>query len=129
MNARSLARLYAMLACGGEWEGQRLLSEERLRQATALQTSEPDAVIGLPMNKALGYMLGGEWSPMGPAAAFGHPGSGGSIGFADPRHRFAFALTKTRLVSAMPGQDAAYLVAEATRSALGLSESAPTSAI
>jgi hypothetical protein len=35
MNARSLARLYAMLASNGEWEGQRLLSEERLRQATA----------------------------------------------------------------------------------------------
>src|SRR4030088_1759276 len=110
-----------MLASNGEWEGQRLLSEERLRQASALQTSEPDAVTAIPMNKGLGYMLGGEWSPMGPTpAAFRHPGSGGSIGFADPRHRFAFALTKTRLVSAMPGQDAAYLVAEATRGALGL---------
>jgi hypothetical protein len=37
-NARLLARLYAMLLSNGEWEGQRLLSEERLRQATALQT-------------------------------------------------------------------------------------------
>jgi CubicO group peptidase (beta-lactamase class C family) len=130
MNARSLARIYAMLASNGELEGQRFVSEERLREATALQTSEPDAVVGMPMNKALGYMLGGEWSPMGPSpAAFGHPGSGGSIGFADPRHRFAFALTKTRLVTAMPGQDAAYLVAEATRVALGLSATEPTSAV
>jgi len=113
-----------------EWEGQRLLSPERLRQATALQTSEPDAVIGMPMNKALGYMLGGEWSPMGTSPSeFGHPGSGGSIGFADPRHRFAFALTKTRLVTAMPGQDAAYLVAEATRTAVGLSTTAASNAV
>jgi CubicO group peptidase (beta-lactamase class C family) len=125
LNARSLARLYAMLAANGEWEGRRLLSEERLHQATVLQTSETDAVVGLPMNKALGYMLGGEWSPMGPSpAAFGHPGSGGSTGFADPRHRFAFALTKTRLVSTVPGQDAAYLIAEATRAALGMATTA-----
>ncbi len=80
MNARSLARMYAMLASNGEWGGQRFVSEERLRAATSVQTSESDAVVGMPMNKALDYMLGGEWSPMGPSpAAFGHPGSGGSM--------------------------------------------------
>ena len=119
-----------MLASNGEWEDRRLLSEERLHLATALQTSEPDAVTGLSMNKALGYMLGGEWSPMGSSlAVFGHPGSGGSIGFADPRNRFAFALTKMRLVSAMPGQDAAFVVAEAARAGLGLATAAPIGAL
>jgi len=38
-------------------------------------------------------------------------------------------VTKTRLVTAMPGQDAAYLVAEATRVALGLSATEPMSAV
>jgi CubicO group peptidase (beta-lactamase class C family) len=99
-----------------------LLWDERLRRATALQTSGPDAVVGIAMNKALGHTLGGNWSPMGPSlAVFGHLGSGGSIGFADPRDRFAFALTRTRLVTALPGQDAAYRIAEATRAAVGLS--------
>ena len=37
MNARSLARLYAMLASNGEWEGQRLLSEERLSPSQFIQ--------------------------------------------------------------------------------------------
>ena len=41
MNARSLARLYAMLASNGEWKIGACLSEERLHLATALQTSEP----------------------------------------------------------------------------------------
>jgi CubicO group peptidase (beta-lactamase class C family) len=120
-NARSLARLYAMLAGGGELDGVRLLSPERVRQASTPQTSGVDAVLGWPVSWALGYMLGGEGSAMGRSpAAFGHPGSGGSIGFADPTQRFAFALTKTRLVTAPPEQDAAYLVAETTRAALGL---------
>jgi CubicO group peptidase (beta-lactamase class C family) len=110
-----------MLARGGELDGVRLLSPERVSQATALQTSQVDAVLSWPTSRALGYMLGGEASPLGRSpAAFGHPGSGGSIGFADPANHFAFALTKTRLVTAPPEQDAAYLVAEATRAALGL---------
>jgi CubicO group peptidase (beta-lactamase class C family) len=126
-NARSLARLYAMLAGGGELDGVRLLSPERVSQATALQTSEVDAVLGWPINRALGYVLGEESSPMGRSlASFGHPGSGGSIGFADPTNHFAFALTKTRLVTAPPEQDAAYLAAEATRAALGLPLSSPS---
>src|SRR5260370_42236447 len=73
--------------------------------------------------KASATFLGSGWSPMSPrATAFGHPGSGGSIGFADPERCFAFGLTKTRLVTALPGQDAAYLIAEATRAALDLSD-------
>jgi CubicO group peptidase (beta-lactamase class C family) len=59
MNARSLARLYAMLASDGEWEGQRLLSQERLRQATAW-------VRRLPRSDILDHVA--------------------SIGFADPRN-------------------------------------------
>ena len=86
-----------------------------------------------PYSQSSGVTRSSEYratSPMGPSpTAFGHPGSGGSIGFADPRHRFAFALTKTRLLSAMPGQDAAYLVAEATRDALGLSATEPMDAV
>ncbi len=122
MNARSLARLYAALACGGELDGVRVMSRERVALATQLQTDEVDAVLGVPVRRALGFFLGDELSPMGSQpGVFGHPGSGGSIGFADPRQRFAFALMKTRLVSLPePGVDAATLIAEATRAALGL---------
>jgi CubicO group peptidase (beta-lactamase class C family) len=121
MSARALARLYAMLACGGDLDDVRLLSPERLAQATELQSDAVDAVLGWPINRALGYMLGGVGSAMGPSLkVFGHPGSGGSIGFADPTQRFAFALLKTRLVAATPEEYAASRVAIATRSALGL---------
>jgi|KBSSwiStaDraftv2_1062776.scaffolds.fasta_scaffold46599_3 CubicO group peptidase (beta-lactamase class C family) len=122
MNARALARHYAALACAGELDGVRLMSAERIGIATMLQTEDRDLVIGRSIRKGLGYFLGGDpLSATGARhSAFGHAGSGGSIGFADPDHRFALALLKTRLVTAEPGEDAAYLVAREARAALGL---------
>jgi CubicO group peptidase (beta-lactamase class C family) len=120
MNARSLARHYAALA-GGTAVPQ-LLPSERIRIATTLQTEEDDLVVGPGARKALGYCIGGgELSAFGErSTGFGHTGAGGSIGLADPEHGFAFAIAKTRMVAAMPGEDAAYLVAKETRQALGI---------
>lgn len=120
MNARSLACHYAALI--GLVDGWRLLPAERLRAATTLQTDEPDLVAGPGRRRALGYELGGgELSAFGSRpTAFGHGGAGGNIGFADPEHRFAFALAKTRMVDAMPGESAADLVARETSDALGI---------
>jgi CubicO group peptidase (beta-lactamase class C family) len=67
--------------------------------------------------------IGGQLSTFGSRpAAFGHPGAGGSIGFADPEYHFAFAIVKTRMVEALPSESAAYLVATETRRALGIPE-------
>lgn len=38
----------------------------------------------------LGYMLHGSASPFLDAGSFGHPGRGGSLGFADPESGIAF---------------------------------------
>lgn len=118
--ARSLARFYAALI--PETADSSLLSPAQLRIATALQTREEDAIMGSPARKALGYFLGGDaLSPMGTRlSSFGHAGAGGSIGFADPDYGLAFALAKTRMVTAEPGQSAAYLVAHEVRDALGI---------
>ncbi|MCX6021948.1 MAG: serine hydrolase [Chloroflexi bacterium] len=135
MNARALARHYAALAQGGEIDGVRLLTPERLRIATRLETDASDQVLGpgypTPVRRALGYQLGG---PRHPATAyqtasgqrltsFGHPGAGGTMAFADPEIGFAFAMTKNLTRVSVPGvPDAAVLVAEATRRALGIAE-------
>ncbi len=121
MNARSLARLYAALGAGGALGGVRILPEERVRTATRLQTDAFDLVIQQPVHKALGYFRSGPISAMGPrATAFGHPGAGGALGFADPEREFAFALTKSSLVAgAEPGTSAAEVVGALMRRELG----------
>lgn len=123
MNARSLARHYAALVGDGA-DGVRLLTPERVRIATTLQTETDDLVTGVAGRKALGYALGGLLSPYGDRiTAFGHGGYGGASGFADPGYRFAFALAKNRLAINPPGESSANLVAGATRAALGIPES------
>lgn len=122
MNARAIARHYAVLACGVV-DGVHLLSPECIQRALALQTEDVDLVLGVAVRKGLGYVLGGPLSPMGARiTAFGHPGAGGSIGFADPAYRFAFGLTKNRLTTSPASEDTAYLVARAVREALSIPE-------
>ncbi len=120
MSARALARHYAALI--GEVDGVRLLPAERIAVATALQTDATDLVIGVPTRKGLGYFLGGPRSPMSErVSAFGHPGAGGSIGFADPEYGLAVGFTKNMLRTALdPTQASAYRVGEKIREALGI---------
>ncbi|MGE0544026.1 MAG: serine hydrolase domain-containing protein [Dehalococcoidia bacterium] len=120
MSARSLARHYAALI--GEVDGVRLLPAERIAAATALQTDATDVVIGVPTRKGLGYFLGGPRSPMSERiSAFGHPGAGGSIGFADPEYGLAVGFTKNMLRAALdPTQASAYRVGQKIREALGI---------
>jgi CubicO group peptidase (beta-lactamase class C family) len=90
--ARSLARLYAALAEGGEIDGVRLLSAKTLARATAPQTPTPKRlVIPWEMRWRLGYH--GVATTCGiPRRAFGHFGFGGSGAWADPSRRLAVGL-------------------------------------
>lgn len=90
--ARSLARLYALLAADGEFEGVRLLRRETLWRATEVQNRTVDRVIPIPMHWRLGYH---RVATFGPSVrnAFGHSGFGGSGAWADPDRELAVALT------------------------------------
>ena len=90
--ARSLARMYACLAAGGELDGVRLISQRTLQQATRVQNEAPGrAVLPIDMRWRLGYH--GVATTRGfPARAFGHFGFGGSGGWADPSLGLAVAL-------------------------------------
>ena len=121
MNARAIARHYAALAAGGELEGVRILSAERVAEATALQTDARDEVMEMRNRKALGYMLGGEGDGgdvrIGSTGSeFGHPGHGGSIGFADPHRALAVGFTKNLMTNhADRRSSSAYLVGQVAR--------------
>src|SRR2546426_2423497 len=94
-SARAIARMYAALL--GGVDGVRLLSPERLREATTAPVSGVDEVFGMPTTWALGYSMG---VPGGDTkTAFGVGGVGGSFAGCDASTGIAFAVTKNRLAN------------------------------
>jgi CubicO group peptidase (beta-lactamase class C family) len=123
MNARAIARHYAMLAGHGELDGIRILSAACVDTIRTPQPHLPDAIWEDGRSRrGLGYALGGDGAEGGSpvmgmgGGEFGHGGNGGSLGFADPERNFAFGLTKNLMKNdAEPSKAAAYLVAELIR--------------
>jgi CubicO group peptidase (beta-lactamase class C family) len=93
--ARSLAKLYSLLAHGGEAGGARLLSPQTLEQIATVHSRGPDHVLVVPMGWRLGYHSAFTTRGTVPGA-FGHFGLGGSGGWADPRHDLALAMVCNR---------------------------------
>jgi CubicO group peptidase (beta-lactamase class C family) len=113
--ARALARFYAALI--GEVDGHRILAPDVLAAATAVQASGIDRILRVPVRVATGF---GRPTPdafwYGPAA-FGFPGYGGSLGFADPDTGLAFGYVMNHVVEGAPDPRAAALL-DAVRAVL-----------
>jgi CubicO group peptidase (beta-lactamase class C family) len=123
MSARGLARMYAMLANGGELEGVRILSRAAISRATELQSFELDEVYRVRVRRGLGYRLGPDTGPGAGPNAFGHVGGGGSFGYADPDRNFALAFAKNYFAyntGVSPDRRAGPAVGHAVLSALDL---------
>ena len=103
--ARSIARIYAMLANDGELDGVRILKPETVERLQAEQWEEDaDGMMGMHIRMALGVMKN---SPpaisMGPGRqTFGHYGSNGALAFSDRDRNLAFGTT-TNFLTAGPG--------------------------
>lgn len=99
-DARSLARMYAALAGGGRLDGVELVSQEAIDRHRAVQFAGYDVVLCQDKRYALGYMLTDPGSPhrYGPNdRAFGHPGLGGSLAFADPENGVGFGYVMNQM--------------------------------
>lgn len=90
--ARSLARMYAVIAGGGQVDGVRLLSEDRVREISQVHSRARDRVLFIPMHWRMGYHRAFTIGVSAPHA-FGHYGYGGSGAFCDPSRDLAVALT------------------------------------
>ncbi|HET6634277.1 MAG TPA: serine hydrolase domain-containing protein [Streptomyces sp.] len=106
--ARSLARMYAALV--SDVDGVRLLAPETVAAAAREQAAGPDQVMMIPSRFGTGYMLPSETVPMTGPRAFGHPGRGGSLAFADPEHGIAFAYVMNHVIESPEDRRAASLV-------------------
>jgi CubicO group peptidase (beta-lactamase class C family) len=113
--ARSLAKFYAMLVAGGEWGGRRYVTARVLEQMGAELVSGRDEVFLLDTAFAGGFMKDAPRANrrlFGPSkSAFGHPGAGGSLAFADPENGVAFAYVMNQMnYGVLPGRKALDLV-------------------
>ena len=118
-NARGLARLYAPLGLRGDLDGVHLLTEDTVKAAIVEQANGMDEVLGMHTVFALGFMVpGGDTFAVPSPGAFGHPGAGGSLGFADPGAGVGFGYAMNQMMTAGGDSTSAPLI-EALYAALG----------
>lgn len=83
--ARGLARLYGALAGDGSLDGVRLVRPDALRPLHGRQTwKERDRTLQKPIGWSQGFVKDEPHLFSRSPRAFGHPGAGGPVGWADP---------------------------------------------
>jgi CubicO group peptidase (beta-lactamase class C family) len=65
-NARSVASIQSVLACGGEAGGKRLLSQKGCDAVFDQQTNGVDLALGIPVRFGMGFGLNSPEAPLGP---------------------------------------------------------------
>lgn len=96
--ARAIAHAYSVFATGGKELG---LREETLRQLMAPPVAPllgfHDEVLKLETRFSLGFAKPDPDDPFGPPSSFGHPGSGGAFGYADPEAAIGYGYVLNRM--------------------------------
>jgi CubicO group peptidase (beta-lactamase class C family) len=88
-NARAIALVQSLLACGGTVGGVRVLSPAGCERAREVQFDGEDRVLGMPARYGLGYGLFG--------SALGWGGWGGALVWVDPDERTAIAYVTNQM--------------------------------
>jgi CubicO group peptidase (beta-lactamase class C family) len=89
--AGAVARLYAAFAAGGTLDGVTVLDSDLLAEATRPQSDGWCPFLEREVTFGLGFQPTRPDRPFGPnPGSFGHYGSGGALGFADPAAGLAF---------------------------------------
>lgn len=98
-DAKSLARFYAMLAAEGQFEGKSYFESSPLSLMAEETVNGEDQVLPVATRFSHGFMLPQDRreARMGKPGSFGHPGAGGSFGFADPANKLAFGYVMNRM--------------------------------
>jgi len=111
-NARSVARVHAALANGGELDGVRLMSQEGVERIFVEQAHNVDVVLGVKMRMGTGFGLMSDMVPLSPnprACFWG--GWGGSICLVDLDAELSIAYVMNRMATDLIGDMRGVLVA------------------
>ncbi|MEI6070262.1 MAG: serine hydrolase domain-containing protein [Verrucomicrobiae bacterium] len=110
-SARSLAKFYAMLAAGGRWEGVSYFGARAPGWMSARLSRGFDQILRMETSFSAGFMMdpSDAGKPCGllgrSLRAFGHPGAGGSLGFADPDSGIGFGYVMNQMeAGVLPGE-------------------------
>jgi CubicO group peptidase (beta-lactamase class C family) len=110
-DAATIAAMYSASFVDTETGGAtvRLLGDDTRARATARMTprGERDDVLRMETAFAMGFMTPSPVVPFVGEGSYGHPGAGGSLGFADPGRGLAFAYVMNRMGNALIGDDRA----------------------
>jgi len=117
--ASALAGFYSLLANGGVRDGVRYFTPEACSWMSAHRSQGFDCILRVETSFSAGFMMDPLDSSgrkirslLGPSLrAFGHPGAGGSLGFADPETGIAFGYVMNQMEQGvLPGERASALV-------------------
>jgi CubicO group peptidase (beta-lactamase class C family) len=90
--ARAVASLYGAVARG------EVLSRDSIVRAGTESSRGLDEILRVETRFGSGFMISVPEEPFGPnEGSFGHPGAGGSVGFADPVAKLGFGFVPSRL--------------------------------
>ncbi len=119
-NARSIARIHAILANGGMAQGKRFLSEAGCRKALEVQAEGRDRILGMTMRWGLGFAVsGGAMSFPNPGTIF-WGGYGGALAIIDMDARTTMAYAMNKMGSTATGDLRGLGLAMAAWEALGV---------
>ncbi|MDB5499051.1 MAG: beta-lactamase [Phenylobacterium sp.] len=132
-NARALAHIYAPLSLDGALDGVRLVDEMALPAMRNVRSaSSCDLILRLPTTFTLGFSKTWGARSLGPGShvilgeqAFGTPGMGGSIGFADGEAQLSFGYVMNRLGGGVGLNERGQGLVDAAYKAVGFRTSEP----
>ncbi|WP_424213341.1 serine hydrolase domain-containing protein [Streptomyces sp. BI20] len=115
--ARALSGFYAA-TFGATEDGPRLLTPASTALAGRELSAGPDRVLIARTRFGPGWMLHGPAAPMLSPASYGHPGRGGSLGFADPDAGIGFGYVTNGLAPSVTADPRAQALVRTLRTIL-----------
>ncbi|HIG41999.1 MAG: serine hydrolase domain-containing protein [bacterium] len=118
-NARSIAKIHAILACKGEAQGTRLLSRETAESVMVERISGTDMALQMPVRFGLGFGINAHEKILAPNENVCYWGGwGGSLALIDQDAQMSFSYVMNRMEVGLTGDLRSYNLGQAIYSSL-----------